>query len=106
MFSIYTTRDMADSKEQKLDFTLKELSLSSQSEDVPGSSSTVPLRSHRFVCVEYPAVVTDVDRVLETLGGEGNLSKVRTQRREILCSEILHQPSQMGLFIYDKSHKA
>eukprot|EP00066_Takifugu_rubripes_P028736 XP_011618002.1 PREDICTED: general transcription factor 3C polypeptide 5 [Takifugu rubripes] len=66
---------MADCRELKLDFTLKELTLSSQSEDVPGSSSTVALRSNKFVCVEYPAVVTNVDKMLETLGGEEKLSK-------------------------------
>lgn len=69
---------MADCKEVKLDFTLKELTLSSQSEDVPGSSSTVALQSNKFICVEYPAVVTNVDKMLETLGGEDILSKVGT----------------------------
>lgn len=80
---------MADCKEVKLDFTLKELTLSSQSEDVPGSSSTVALRSNKFVCVEYPAVVTNVDKMLETLGGEENLSKVGTNDRDTLCAEFL-----------------
>lgn len=72
------THDMADCKEVKLDFTLKELTLCSQSEDVPGSSSTVALQSNKFICVEYPAVVTNVDKMLETLGGEDILSKVST----------------------------
>lgn len=81
VFILCTTHDMADCKEVKLDFTLKELTLSSQSEDVPGSSSTVALRSNKFVCVEYPAVVTNVDKMLETLGGEENLSKVGTNDR-------------------------
>lgn len=76
---------MADCKEVKLDFTLKELTLSSQSEDVPGSSSAVALRSNRFVCVEFPAAVTDVDKMLETLGGEEQLSKVGTNDRDTLC---------------------
>ncbi|KAM9338102.1 general transcription factor 3C polypeptide 5 [Symphorus nematophorus] len=68
---------MADSTELKLDFTLKELTLSCQSEevDVPGSSSTVELRDSKLVCVEYPAVVTSVDKMLETLGGEQTVSK-------------------------------
>lgn len=70
--------NMADSTELKLDFTLKQLSLSAQSEqeDVPGSSSTVELRTSRLVCVEYPAVVNNVDKMLETLGGEQTVSKV------------------------------
>lgn len=77
---------MADCSELKLDFTLKELTLSSQSEDVPGSSSTVALRSNKFVCVEYPAVVTNVDKMLETLGGEEKLSNVGTHDRDRPCA--------------------
>nr|XP_046231839.1 general transcription factor 3C polypeptide 5 [Scatophagus argus] len=68
---------MGDSTEPKLDFTLKELTLSSKSEDadLPGSSSTVELRTNKLVCVEYPAVVTRVNKMLETLGGEQAVSK-------------------------------
>ncbi|XP_042365290.1 general transcription factor 3C polypeptide 5 [Plectropomus leopardus] len=68
---------MAESKELKLDFILKELSLSPQTDaqDVPGSSSSVELQDHKLVCVEYPAVVTSVDKMLETLGGEKTVSK-------------------------------
>ncbi|XP_038590467.1 LOW QUALITY PROTEIN: general transcription factor 3C polypeptide 5-like [Micropterus salmoides] len=67
---------MADSK-LKLDFTLKELALSSQGEDVdvPGSSSTVELQDTKLVCVEYPAVVSSVDKMMDTLGGEQVVSK-------------------------------
>ncbi|XP_044030137.1 general transcription factor 3C polypeptide 5 isoform X1 [Siniperca chuatsi] len=63
--------------EMKLDFTLKELTLSCQAEDVdvPGSSSTVELQDNRLMCVEYPAMVTSVDKMLETLGGEQAVSK-------------------------------
>ncbi|XP_047424934.1 general transcription factor 3C polypeptide 5 [Mugil cephalus] len=67
--------NMADSKEANLDFTLKELSICCQAEDVPGSSSTVELRDNKLVCVEYPAVVSSVDKMLETLGGEQTVSK-------------------------------
>lgn len=84
---------MADCKELKLDFTLKELNLSSQSEDVPGSSSTVALRSNKFVCVEYPAVVTNVDKMLETLGGEEKLSKVGMHDRGRSCAEFRNRVS-------------
>ncbi len=68
---------MADS-ELKLDFTLKELTLSCQAEgaDVPGSSSIVELRDNKLMCVEYPAVVNSVDKMLETLGGAQAVSKV------------------------------
>ncbi|XP_059214426.1 general transcription factor 3C polypeptide 5 [Centropristis striata] len=68
--------NMADCKELKLDFTLKELSLSDPTEDaVPGSSSSVELRDNRLVCVEYPALVANVDKMLETLGGEKAVTK-------------------------------
>lgn len=67
---------MADSVELKLDLTLKELSLSCLSEAVRGSSSTVELRDRKLVCVEYPAVVHSVDKMLDTLGGEQTVSKV------------------------------
>ncbi|XP_023255678.1 general transcription factor 3C polypeptide 5 [Seriola lalandi dorsalis] len=67
---------MADSNELKLDFTLKELTVSCPAEDdVPGSSSTVKLRDNRLVCVEYPAVINSVPKMLETLGGEQGVSK-------------------------------
>lgn len=68
---------MSENKELKLDFILKELTLSPQAEEaVPGSSSSVELQDQRLVCVEYPAVVSSVDRMLETLGGERAVSKV------------------------------
>ncbi|KAK1884206.1 General transcription factor 3C polypeptide 5 [Dissostichus eleginoides] len=67
---------MSENKELKLDFILKELTLSPQAEEaVPGSSSSVELQDQRLVCVEYPAVVSSVDRMLETLGGERAVSK-------------------------------
>ncbi|XP_028274096.1 general transcription factor 3C polypeptide 5 [Parambassis ranga] len=68
---------MAHSKDAKLNFTLKELTISSQTEnvDVPGSSSTVPLQDKKLVCVDYPAMVTNVDKMLETLGGEQTVTK-------------------------------
>lgn len=67
-----------DYKQLKLDFTLNELTLSGQTEDVdvPGNSSTVDLRPNRLVCVEYPAVITSVDKMMETLGGEQTMSSV------------------------------
>ncbi|KAL6097382.1 gtf3c5 [Pungitius sinensis] len=68
---------MADSTALNLDFTLKELTLSCQSDDAdaPGSSSSVVLEDHRLVCVEYPGVVKNVDNMLETLRGEKGVSK-------------------------------
>ncbi|XP_069017793.1 general transcription factor 3C polypeptide 5 [Embiotoca jacksoni] len=66
---------MEESKALKLDFTLRELSLSCQTEDVPGGSSTVKLRDNKLVCVEYPAVVSSVGDMLETLGGEQTVTK-------------------------------
>lgn len=68
---------MSESREVKLNFTLKELSLSSQpnAERVPGGSSTVEVRENKLVCVEYPAVFSSVDKMLETLGGEQSVTK-------------------------------
>ncbi|XP_024119003.1 general transcription factor 3C polypeptide 5 [Oryzias melastigma] len=60
----------------RLDFSLKELTLQGAAEDaVPGSSSTVELRERKLVCVEYPAVVRNTDKMLDTLGGEQTVSK-------------------------------
>lgn len=69
---------MAESSDLTLDFTLKELVISTRPEDagVPGGTGTVPLREKRLVCVEYPAVISSVNKMLETLGGEKVLSKV------------------------------
>ncbi|KAM6975219.1 general transcription factor 3C polypeptide 5 [Tautogolabrus adspersus] len=68
---------MSESRDTKVDFILKELTLSCQTEDedVPGSSSTVEIQDNKLVCVEYPGVVTNVDKMLETLGGEKTVSK-------------------------------
>lgn len=67
----------AEPRYQRLDFTLKELTLPGAAEDaVPGSSSTLELRDRKLVCVEYPAVVHNTDKMLDTLGGEQAVSKV------------------------------
>lgn len=68
---------MTESHDAKLDFTLNKLTFSGKSEDVPGTSSNVELRSDRLVCVEYPAVVSSVEKMLETLGSQQLISKVR-----------------------------
>ncbi|XP_004075167.1 general transcription factor 3C polypeptide 5 isoform X1 [Oryzias latipes] len=66
----------AEPRYQRLDFTLKELTLPGAAEDaVPGSSSTLELRDRKLVCVEYPAVVHNTDKMLDTLGGEQAVSK-------------------------------
>ncbi|XP_034048551.1 general transcription factor 3C polypeptide 5 [Thalassophryne amazonica] len=81
-----------DSKEFKVDFTLRELDISCQPEEaaVPGSSSAVELRDNRLVCVEYPAVFTSVDKMLETLGGEHTVSKTYTNPNKRL--ELRYRP--------------
>lgn len=72
----------------KMDFTLKELSLSDppDHENVPGSSGAVELRDRRLVCVEYPAMIASVDKMLDTLGGEKTVSKVSSDK----CSPKTH----------------
>lgn len=68
---------MADVRDAKLDFTLKELTFShpAKHEDVPGSSSTVELQDNKLVCVEYPGVFSSADRMLATLGSEQKVTK-------------------------------
>lgn len=72
---------MADSRDFKLNFTLKEMSITSSPDEasVPGSSSTVECLDKKLVCVEYPASVSRVDKMLETIGGERGVSRVSRQ---------------------------
>lgn len=37
---------------------------------------TYSIPNRRFLCVEYPGAVKNIDRVLETLGGEKTISQV------------------------------
>lgn len=36
------------------------------------------LTQNKFVCIEYPGHVKNIDRVLETLGGENAIATVRS----------------------------
>lgn len=69
----------------KVDLTLKELSLSATTQHVPGNTGTLSLRGKKLVCVEYPALVQNLDRVLESLGGEQTVSKVSNITFEVSC---------------------
>uniref|UniRef100_A0A8C6UIN9 General transcription factor IIIC, polypeptide 5 n=1 Tax=Neogobius melanostomus TaxID=47308 RepID=A0A8C6UIN9_9GOBI len=62
-------------RNQSLDLRLKELSLSAPSDPAPGNSASLPLRGKRLVCVEYPAVIQNLQRALHSLGGERAVSK-------------------------------
>lgn len=69
---------MADSREFKAKFTLREMQISSRPEPrahAAGGSSAVRLQQRRLVCVDYPAAVSRVDKMLETVGGEQGLGK-------------------------------
>ncbi|KAM5299457.1 general transcription factor 3C polypeptide 5 [Ctenodactylus gundi] len=47
----------------------------------PGATAAVPVelrRERRLVCVEYPGVVHNVTRMLQTLGGEEGVSRIYT----------------------------
>ncbi|XP_061655073.1 general transcription factor 3C polypeptide 5 [Phyllopteryx taeniolatus] len=68
---------MEDPKDLKLGFTLKQLTFCglNEQDNVSGSSSTLELRDNKLVCVEYPGLVSSVDKMLETLGGEKTLSE-------------------------------
>lgn len=80
LYAIVGCYRMADCREFKRRFTLKEMTITDQSDDVgqPGNvcSSTVELPDNKIVCVEYPAVVLNVTRMLETIGGEEGVSRV------------------------------
>lgn len=43
---------------------------------VLGNSATLALSDTNLVCVEYPAVVNNVNRMLDSIGGEQGVSKV------------------------------
>ncbi len=45
---------------------------------VSGNTATLALSDTSLVCVEYPAVVNNVDMMLESIGGEEGVSKVIT----------------------------
>lgn len=45
---------------------------------VSGNTATLALSDTSLVCVEYPAVVNNVDTMLESIGGEEGVSKVIT----------------------------
>ncbi|CAN9504823.1 unnamed protein product [Ophioblennius macclurei] len=69
---------MSESRELKLDITLKQLSVSGHALGcgrVPGGSSAVEVREKRLVCVEYPAVLGSVHAMLASLGGEQAVTK-------------------------------
>uniref|UniRef100_A0A3B4GQC0 General transcription factor IIIC subunit 5 n=1 Tax=Pundamilia nyererei TaxID=303518 RepID=A0A3B4GQC0_9CICH len=81
---------MADMRDAKLDFTLKELTFPAEHEDVPGSSSTVELQDKKLVCVEYPGVFSSADRMLATLGGEPKVTKTYSNPSKRL--ELRYRP--------------
>lgn len=66
---------MTSQRGVKLDLSLKELSLSAPAVQTPGCSGTLPLKGKRLVSVEYPALIHNLDRALESLGGEQTVSK-------------------------------
>lgn len=47
---------------------------------VSGNTATLVLSDTNLVCVEYPGVVKNVDRMLESIGGEEGVSKVNRLR--------------------------
>ncbi|XP_072310498.1 general transcription factor 3C polypeptide 5 [Eucyclogobius newberryi] len=59
----------------RVGLSLKELTLSDQSDHIPGKCACLPLRETRLVCVEYPAVIQNLSRALQSLGGEQTVSK-------------------------------
>lgn len=43
---------------------------------VSGNTATLVLPDTNLVCVEYPGVVNNVDKMLDSIGGEEGVSKV------------------------------
>lgn len=53
-----------------------------QSEDLPQyeKAEVKSLPTKKFVCVEYPGNVKNVDKAVDTLGGIGSIQRVSTYR--------------------------
>lgn len=84
---------------------------------ITGNSATVSLPDNRLVCVEYPGFVINVDKMLDTIGGEKGVSKVNVTENcvvnelpQILSSnhsydlparERLTQPRELQLITCD-----
>ncbi|XP_057674500.1 general transcription factor 3C polypeptide 5 [Corythoichthys intestinalis] len=76
----------------KLGFTLKELTFSglNEQDEASRNSTTLELHDDKLVCVEYPAIISSVDKMLETLGGEQTLSQ--TYSNPNLRLELRYRP--------------
>lgn len=59
-----------------MDATVNAATSVTETECKSKDSATMPLSETRLVCVEYPGLVNNVDKMLETIGGEQGLSKV------------------------------
>lgn len=59
-----------------MDATVDTASSATEAECKSKDTATVPLSETRLVCVEFPGLVKNVDKMLETIGGEQGLSKV------------------------------
>lgn len=59
-----------------MDATVNTACLDTEDECKTKEAVTLPLSETRLVCIEYPALVNNVDKMLETVGGEQGLSKV------------------------------
>ncbi|XP_060791409.1 general transcription factor 3C polypeptide 5 [Neoarius graeffei] len=58
-----------------MDATVNTSSSATEAECKSKDTATLPLSETRLVCIEYPGLVNNVDRMLETIGGEQGLSK-------------------------------
>lgn len=52
----------------------------------PGNSATISLPDTKLICVEYPGVVVNVDKMLDTIGGERGVSKVNVSVKHVYFS--------------------
>lgn len=59
-----------------MDVKVNTASSDTEAECKSKDAATVPLSETRLVCIEYPGLVNNVDKMLATIGGEQGLSKV------------------------------
>uniref|UniRef100_A0A8C8EJ85 General transcription factor 3C polypeptide 5 n=1 Tax=Oncorhynchus tshawytscha TaxID=74940 RepID=A0A8C8EJ85_ONCTS len=66
---------------------------------VPGSSATLSLsEDNRLVCVEYPGIISNVDNMLETIGGIQGVSNLHTTINASALSLSFQGPGSATVF--------
>ncbi|GAA6099507.1 general transcription factor 3C polypeptide 5 isoform X1 [Tachysurus ichikawai] len=76
-----------------MDATVNTACLDTEDECKTKEAVTLPLSETRLVCIEYPALVNNVDKMLETVGGEQGLSKTYGDSSKRL--ELRYRPKDL-----------